>query len=123
MGFGAGQAMKLEERATAEILDKAQVVATTCVGAGDPRLAGRTFRICAIDEATQAPTPPLPPSSAPEALVVPSCRISNGASFCYLKLPLRVGCKDRVSPSGPPDDRLLSGFYIVAGLLVSGPFL
>lgn len=67
MGFGAGQAMKLEERATAEILDKAQVVATTCVGAGDPRLAGRTFRICAIDEATQAPTPPPSPVLRPRS--------------------------------------------------------
>eukprot|EP00884_Botryococcus_braunii_P001927 jgi/Botrbrau1/11735/Bobra.0195s0062.1 len=51
------RATKLEERATGEILDKAQVVAATCVGAGDPRLAGRSFKVCAIDEATQAAEP------------------------------------------------------------------
>jgi AAA domain len=50
---GLNQATKLEEKATKDILDKAQVVAATCVGAGDPRLAGRYFKVCAIDEATQ----------------------------------------------------------------------
>lgn len=28
-------------------------MAATCVGAGDSRLAGRTFRLCALDEASQ----------------------------------------------------------------------
>ena len=36
-----------------EILAGAQVVAATCVGAGDSRLAGRTFKLCALDEASQ----------------------------------------------------------------------
>ena len=45
--------MELEERATKEVLDKADIVAATCIAAGDPRLAGRNFRLCAVDEATQ----------------------------------------------------------------------
>lgn len=31
----------------------ADVIACTCVGAGDPSLAGRKFSVCVIDEATQ----------------------------------------------------------------------
>lgn len=32
---------------------RAQVVASTCVGAGDPVLDGYKFNVCLVDEATQ----------------------------------------------------------------------
>ncbi|DBA71486.1 TPA: hypothetical protein ACH3X2_14306 [Trebouxia sp. C0005] len=48
---------RLEEQATDEILGAAQVIAATCVGAGDSRLTGRTFKLCALDEASQATEP------------------------------------------------------------------
>ncbi|KAL3148087.1 hypothetical protein ABBQ38_15521 [Trebouxia sp. C0009 RCD-2024] len=51
------RATSLEDQAADEILAGAQVVAATCVGAGDSRLAGRTFRLCALDEASQATEP------------------------------------------------------------------
>lgn len=38
-----------------EALNGAEVVAATCIGAGDLRLAGRAFKLCALDEATQVP--------------------------------------------------------------------
>jgi regulator of nonsense transcripts 1 len=40
-----------------EILGNAQVICTTCVGAGDPRLSSFTFRHVLIDESTQATEP------------------------------------------------------------------
>ena len=40
-----------------EILQAADVICTTCVGAGDPRLANFRFRQLLIDEATQATEP------------------------------------------------------------------
>lgn len=51
------QAAKLEERAAEEVLRSADVVAATCVGAGDARLAGRAFRLAVLDEACQATEP------------------------------------------------------------------
>ena len=33
------------------------MVAATCVGAGDPRLAPCSFKLCALDEASQATEP------------------------------------------------------------------
>ncbi|KAK9863459.1 hypothetical protein WJX84_011464 [Apatococcus fuscideae] len=51
------QAMRLEEQATGAVLQSADVVASTCVGAGDPRLEGKTFRLCCLDEASQAVEP------------------------------------------------------------------
>jgi len=44
-----------------EILVSAQVIAATCVGAGDSRLAGRTFKLCALDEASQVDVMPQMP--------------------------------------------------------------
>ena len=40
-----------------EILQSAQVILTTCVGAGDPRLSKFRFKTVLIDEATQATEP------------------------------------------------------------------
>jgi len=42
-----------------EILNAADVICCTCVGAGDPRLAKLKFRTVLIDEATQAAEPGL----------------------------------------------------------------
>ncbi|GMH33318.1 hypothetical protein BSKO_01152 [Bryopsis sp. KO-2023] len=51
------KAEELEERAAKKILDQTQVVAATCITAGDARLQGRSFSICVLDEATQATEP------------------------------------------------------------------
>ena len=47
----------LVEQCEREILDAADVICCTCVGAGDPRLAKSKFRTVLIDEATQATEP------------------------------------------------------------------
>jgi regulator of nonsense transcripts 1 len=47
----------LRRLAEQELLRAAQVICTTCVGAGDPRLAGYRFRQVLLDEATQATEP------------------------------------------------------------------
>lgn len=44
----------LRNQAEKEILQAADVICTTCVGAGDPRLANLRFRQLLIDESTQA---------------------------------------------------------------------
>lgn len=54
-----------------DILNAADVICTTCVGAGDPRLAKFKFRTVLVDEATQA--------AEPEAMI-----------------PLVMGCKQAV---------------------------
>jgi regulator of nonsense transcripts 1 len=47
----------LRRQAEKEILQCADVICCTCVGAGDPRLAKFSFRVVLIDEATQAAEP------------------------------------------------------------------
>ncbi|KAF4033088.1 ATPase family associated domain-containing protein 12 [Phytophthora infestans] len=47
----------LKRQAEREILQAADVICTTCVGAGDPRLSNFRFRQVLIDEATQATEP------------------------------------------------------------------
>lgn len=49
--------MQYEAEATRIVLARAQVVAATCIGAGDPRLGLKIFPVCVLDEATQAPEP------------------------------------------------------------------
>ncbi|KAG1672361.1 hypothetical protein FOA52_010979 [Chlamydomonas sp. UWO 241] len=57
-GFALVQrALELEARAANEVLSSVRVVAATCIGAGDPRMAGRPFSVVVLDEATQAPEP------------------------------------------------------------------
>lgn len=46
--------MRLKRKAELEILQSAEVICTTCVGAGDPRLRTFRFRQVLIDECTQA---------------------------------------------------------------------
>lgn len=48
---------KLRKVAENSILNTCDVICTTCVGAGDPRLSSRRFRAVLIDEATQATEP------------------------------------------------------------------
>ena len=50
----ARQYRKLRQAAEREILEAADVICTTCVGAGDPRISNFRFRQVLIDEATQA---------------------------------------------------------------------
>jgi regulator of nonsense transcripts 1 len=55
--FNAADARRyrqLRAQAEREILQAADVICTTCVGAGDPRLANLRFRQLLIDESTQA---------------------------------------------------------------------
>eukprot|EP01114_Cavostelium_apophysatum_P010426 TRINITY_DN2410_c0_g1_i4.p1 TRINITY_DN2410_c0_g1~~TRINITY_DN2410_c0_g1_i4.p1 ORF type:complete len:829 (-),score=214.57 TRINITY_DN2410_c0_g1_i4:196-2682(-) len=47
----------LKRSAEREILQNADVICTTCVGSGDPRLANLRFRQALIDESTQATEP------------------------------------------------------------------
>ena len=47
----------LKRSAEREILNNAQVICCTCVGAGDPRLSHFRFRLVLIDESTQATEP------------------------------------------------------------------
>eukprot|EP00897_Mesotaenium_endlicherianum_P003105 jgi/Mesen1/2822/ME000172S01972 len=64
------RALDVEAIAVKEILDRADVVTATCVGAGDPLLEGCRFSICVIDEATQATEP---------AALIPIFRSSAGS--------------------------------------------
>jgi len=67
-------AVDLEAQAIKDILDKADVVTATCVGSADEVLEGRRFRLCVIDEATQATEPsgliPLMGSGADSVVLV-----------------------------------------------------
>jgi len=60
-GFAQANAFKraeeLEEEAVAAVLDAAEVVTCTCVGAGGRALAERSFAVVVLDEATQATEP------------------------------------------------------------------
>ena len=49
--------LKLQKEAEKLVLDAAEVICCTCVGAGDPRVVNRRFRSVLIDEATQATEP------------------------------------------------------------------
>ena len=60
--------LKLQRKAEKLVLDAAQVICCTCVGAGDPRVEKRKFSSVLIDEATQA--------TEPEALIA----LVHGAS-------------------------------------------
>lgn len=48
---------QLKRNCEKEILQKADIICTTCVGAGDPRLIGFRFKHVLIDESTQATEP------------------------------------------------------------------
>ena len=73
------QAARLEERAADEVLKCADVVAATCVGAGNTRLAGRAFRLTVLDEACQA--------TEPAALVALLQARAHSGRLCVCPLP------------------------------------
>jgi len=54
---GWKEVKRLEKKMAADILDRAQVVCSTCIGAGHDILAKRRFPFVLIDEATQASEP------------------------------------------------------------------
>jgi hypothetical protein len=64
--------LRLQRETELDILNLADVICCTCIGAGDPRLSNFRFRQVLIDEATQA--------TEPEALVP----IVMGAKQCIL---------------------------------------
>lgn len=47
----------LKRQAEKELLQHADVICCTCVGAGDPRIANMNFKYTLIDESTQATEP------------------------------------------------------------------
>lgn len=49
--------LELQKKAEKLVLDAAQVICCTCIGAGDPRVVSRRFKSVLIDEATQATEP------------------------------------------------------------------
>lgn len=51
------RAEEMESKAIEDVLQRADVVACTCIGAGDQVLASSSFTVCVIDEATQATEP------------------------------------------------------------------
>ncbi|RHY34500.1 hypothetical protein DYB32_000902 [Aphanomyces invadans] len=56
-GYDEKRFKALKRNAEREILQAADVICTTCVGSGDPRLSNFRFRQVLIDEATQATEP------------------------------------------------------------------
>lgn len=52
-----GKLMRAQRAAEKDIINGADVICTTCVGAGDARLAGFLFPIVLVDESTQATEP------------------------------------------------------------------
>jgi regulator of nonsense transcripts 1 len=71
-----------------EILNAADVICCTCVGAGDPRLAKLKFRTVLIDEATQSAEP----GSANFSLET----LCLTRSFVECMIPLVLGCRQVV---------------------------
>ncbi|XP_024527418.1 regulator of nonsense transcripts 1-like [Selaginella moellendorffii] len=92
------EATELEGRACREVISRADVVAATCIGAGDPVLDGLRFTACVIDEATQATEPatliPLLKSGADCFVLVgdpaqlPPTVVSKEAVECGLEVSL-----------------------------------
>ena len=90
------------------------MVAATCVGAGDTRLEGKTFRLCCLDEASQAVEPaalvPLLKGCEAAVMVGDACQlpptvISRQVTLvcfgsCGCK-PLQKGC-DAATPDMRP---------------------
>ena len=72
-----------------EILNAADVICCTCVGAGDPRLAKLKFRTVLIDEATQAAEPGW------RCLSVPSF-LAHRIFSLECMIPLVLGCRQVV---------------------------
>ena len=72
-----------------EVLNAADVICCTCVGAGDPRLAKLKFRTVLIDEATQAAEPGLRYHSARNFL-------SYWLFHTECMIPLVLGCRQVV---------------------------
>ena len=72
-----------------EILNAADVICCTCVGAGDPRLAKLKFRTVLIDEATQA--------AEPGSKYLSACNSPTHRVFCpECMIPLVLGCRQVV---------------------------
>ncbi|MCO5595602.1 hypothetical protein L7F22_049647 [Adiantum nelumboides] len=86
----------LEAKAIADVLNRADVVACTCIGAGDEVLLNHSFSVCVIDEATQATEP---------ATLVPILR--SGAGIVVL-----VGDPLQLPPTVVSSDAIKAGLDI-----------
>eukprot|EP00850_Spirogloea_muscicola_P016907 SM000141S00851 [mRNA] locus=s141:57415:63431:- [translate_table: standard] len=91
-----GEAESLEAQVVSSILDRADMVVATCVGAGDPVLTGRRFATCVIDEAAQA--------TEPSALIA---LVASGASSVVL-----VGDPRQLPPTVLSQEALQSGLAV-----------
>eukprot|EP00850_Spirogloea_muscicola_P010795 SM000064S19817 [mRNA] locus=s64:561445:567297:- [translate_table: standard] len=91
-----GEAESLEAQIVSSILDRADMVVATCVGAGDPVLTGRRFATCVIDEAAQA--------TEPSALIA---LIASGASSVVL-----VGDPRQLPPTVLSQEALQNGLAV-----------
>jgi len=71
----------LKRQAEKELLQHADVICCTCVGAGDPRLSNMNFKYTLIDESTQA--------TEPECMipVVLGCRQASLLCITYSDCP------------------------------------
>lgn len=104
--FLQSKARKLMKRASCDVLQNCQVVASTCAGAGDEsRLNDQIFRLVVIDEATQATEPStlIPLMRGAESVVMagdprqlPPTVVSRGAEEAGLQVTLF----DRLQRSG-----------------------
>eukprot|EP00850_Spirogloea_muscicola_P000714 SM000002S05794 [mRNA] locus=s2:2220492:2226275:- [translate_table: standard] len=91
-----GEAESLEAQIVKSILDRADMVVATCVGAGDPVLTGRRFATCVIDEAAQA--------TEPSALIA---LVASGASSVVL-----VGDPRQLPPTVLSQEALQNGLAV-----------
>ncbi|KAI5072376.1 hypothetical protein GOP47_0012482 [Adiantum capillus-veneris] len=90
------RAEELEAKAIADVLNRADVVACTCVGAGDEVLLNHSFSVCVIDEATQATEP---------ATLVPILR--SGADIVVL-----VGDPVQLPPTVVSSEAMMAGLDV-----------
>jgi hypothetical protein len=80
----------------------AQVIAATCIGAGDARLSGRAFRLVVLDEATQARPRPRRHADRTSFSVVEGLRLQRERAAAVLCGEAGTTGRDARRPPSPP---------------------